>query len=64
METPFSVSYYLDEVGQRHFSIEQDRNIVNMLPALAHRSEVARRPAKESDFVYSTLPFAFCGSAQ
>ncbi|VDO82337.1 unnamed protein product [Heligmosomoides polygyrus] len=27
METPFSVSYYLDAVGQRHFIIEQDRNI-------------------------------------
>ncbi|WKY03993.1 hypothetical protein Q1695_005180 [Nippostrongylus brasiliensis] len=27
METPFSVSYYLDTVGKRHFIIEQDRNI-------------------------------------
>ncbi|KAJ1346558.1 Fibulin-1, variant 2 [Parelaphostrongylus tenuis] len=27
MDTPFSVDYYLDSVGRRHFVVEQDRNI-------------------------------------
>nr|CDJ83403.1 EGF calcium-binding domain containing protein [Haemonchus contortus] len=45
LETPFSVSYYMDRVGRRHFTVEQDQNIgiVKLIRPLKGPKEIKLR---------------------
>ncbi|XGW30396.1 hypothetical protein V3C99_009404, partial [Haemonchus contortus] len=45
LEVPFSVSYYMDRVGRRHFTVEQDQNIgiVKLIRPLKGPKEIKLR---------------------